>query len=109
MGMDVYVPWPISTLCMINVTRPSRSMRMKAFGANPNASFPVDADEGVRCEPVRGGPCDDDSTYGAGKAEAQQQPAACGGTDSQKRSTGKVARYAHALAPPCLIAARIRT
>ena len=36
--MDVYVPWPISTLCMINVTRPSRSMRMKAFGANPSAA-----------------------------------------------------------------------
>src|SRR2546427_6834052 len=33
MGMDVYVPCPISTLCMISVTRPSRSTRMKALGS----------------------------------------------------------------------------
>src|SRR5207237_338294 len=32
--IDVYVPCPISTLCMISVTRPSRSMRMNALGEN---------------------------------------------------------------------------
>src|SRR6266566_7387674 len=33
MDMDVYVPCPISTLCMTSVTRPSRSTRMKALGS----------------------------------------------------------------------------
>src|ERR1043166_3439512 len=33
MDMDVYVPCPISTLCMISVTRPSRSTRIKALGS----------------------------------------------------------------------------
>lgn len=31
-GMAVYVPCPISTLCIVNVTVPSRSMRMNALG-----------------------------------------------------------------------------
>src|SRR2546423_1861133 len=33
MDMEVYVPCPISTLCMISVTRPSRSIRMNALGS----------------------------------------------------------------------------
>src|SRR5262245_19660757 len=33
MGMEVYVPWPISTLCIMSVTHPARPMRTKALGA----------------------------------------------------------------------------
>jgi hypothetical protein len=38
MGIEVYVPCPISTLCMIRVTCPSRPMRTKALGAKVPAS-----------------------------------------------------------------------
>jgi len=35
MGIDVYVPCPISTCGMMSVMPPSGPMRMKALGAKP--------------------------------------------------------------------------
>jgi hypothetical protein len=50
MGIEVYVPCPISTLCIVNVTTPSGPMRMKELGekalggkVNPNNRPPPTA------------------------------------------------------------------
>jgi len=55
MGIDVYVPCPISTCGMMSVMPPSGPMRMKALGAKPGALAPgVDAVavvDGARCPP----------------------------------------------------------
>src|SRR5262245_682072 len=55
MGIDVYVPCPISTWLMMRVTRPSLPIRMKAFGAKSGGAPSWDAararGSASRCHP----------------------------------------------------------
>jgi hypothetical protein len=57
MGIEVYVPWPISTWHMIKVTRPSLPMRMNPFGAKADGRTSEDAAgtpaHASRCHPRR--------------------------------------------------------